>query len=41
MDGWRRGAVPRGSSPEEFDRFVRAEDEKLGRIIRAAGVKAE
>jgi tripartite-type tricarboxylate transporter receptor subunit TctC len=36
-----RGAVPRASSPEEFDRFVRAEIEKLARIVRAAGVKVE
>ena len=36
-----RGAVPRGSAPEVFDRFVRTEVEKLGKIVRAAGVKAE
>ncbi len=36
-----RGAVPRGSAPEEFDRFVRAEVEKLAKIVKAAGVKAE
>ena len=36
-----RGAVPKASTPEAFDRFVRAEIEKLGRIVRAAGVKAQ
>ena len=36
-----RGAVPKPSSPEEFERFVRAEIEKLGRIVRAAGVRQE
>ena len=35
-----RGAVPKPSTPEEFDAFVRAETDKLGKIIRAAGVKA-
>ena len=36
-----RGAVPRSSTPADFEAFVRAEIEKLGRIVRAAGVKAE
>jgi len=36
-----RGAVPRASTPQEFDRFVRAEIEKLARVVKAAGVKAE
>lgn len=35
-----RGAVPKPSTPEEFDRFVRAEINKLSKIIQAAGVKA-
>ena len=30
-----------GSSPEEFDRFVRAESVKYAKAIRAAGVKVE
>lgn len=34
-----RGAVPKPSSPDAFDRFVRAEMQKLGRVVRAAGVK--
>jgi tripartite-type tricarboxylate transporter receptor subunit TctC len=34
-----RGAVPKPSTPEEFERFVRAEMEKLAKIIKAAGVK--
>jgi tripartite-type tricarboxylate transporter receptor subunit TctC len=33
-----RGAVPKPSTPEEFGRFVRAEIDKLGKLIRAAGV---
>ncbi|MGH8621558.1 MAG: Bug family tripartite tricarboxylate transporter substrate binding protein [Burkholderiales bacterium] len=36
-----RGAVPKSSTPEQFERFVRSEVEKLGKIVRAAGVKAE
>lgn len=35
-----RGAVPKPSTPEEFERFVRAEIGKLAKIIQAAGVKA-
>jgi tripartite-type tricarboxylate transporter receptor subunit TctC len=34
-----RGAGPKPSTPEEFDRFVRSEMDKLGKIIKAAGVK--
>ena len=34
-----RGAVPKPSTPEQFDAFVRAETDKLGKIIRAAGIK--
>jgi tripartite-type tricarboxylate transporter receptor subunit TctC len=36
-----RGAVAKPSSPDDFDRFVRAETQKLGRIVRAAGVKPQ
>jgi tripartite-type tricarboxylate transporter receptor subunit TctC len=36
-----RGAVPRPSSPEEFDAFVRAEIEKMAGIVRAAGLRVE
>lgn len=36
-----RGAVPKPSSPEQFDRFVSAEVQKLGKVVRAAGVKAQ
>ena len=35
------GAVPIGSTPEEFDRAIRAEAEKWAPIIRAAGIRAE
>ena len=34
-----RGAVPKPSTPEEFDRFVRSEMDKLAKVIKAAGVK--
>lgn len=34
-----RGAVPRPSTPEEFDVFVRAETAKLAAVIKAAGLK--
>lgn len=36
-----RGAVIRPSSPEDFDKFVRSEVDKLGKIVRAAGLKVE
>ena len=36
-----RGAVPRPSTPEEFDGFVKAEIEKLAGIVKAAGLKAD
>ncbi|MEO7727891.1 MAG: tripartite tricarboxylate transporter substrate binding protein [Burkholderiales bacterium] len=36
-----RGAVARPSTPEEFNKFVRAEFDKLGKIVKAAGLKAE
>jgi tripartite-type tricarboxylate transporter receptor subunit TctC len=35
------GAAPIGSSPAEFGTFIRAEYEKWGPIIKAAGIKAE
>jgi tripartite-type tricarboxylate transporter receptor subunit TctC len=36
-----RGAVARPSAPDEFNRFVQAEFDKLGKIVKAAGLKAE
>jgi tripartite-type tricarboxylate transporter receptor subunit TctC len=36
-----RGAVARPSSPDAFDQFVRGEFDKLGKIVKAAGLKAE
>lgn len=36
-----RGAVPKASAPDEFDKFVRAEVEKLASIVKAAGVEAK
>jgi tripartite-type tricarboxylate transporter receptor subunit TctC len=35
------GAAPIGSSPSEFGAFIRAEYEKWGPIIKAAGIRAE
>ena len=36
-----RGAVVRPSTPDEFDKFVRGEFDKLGKIVKAAGLKVE
>jgi len=36
-----RGSVPKPSTPEEFDRFVRAEVEKVSKVIRDGGIKIE
>jgi len=36
-----RGAVPRPSTPEEFNKFVQSVFDKLAGIVKAAGVKAE
>ena len=36
-----RGAVPRPSTPEEFDAFVRSEIEKMATIVKAAGLKTD
>ena len=36
-----RGSVPKPSTPEEFDKFVRAEVDKITRAIKAGGVKIE
>jgi tripartite-type tricarboxylate transporter receptor subunit TctC len=35
------GAEPVGSAPDEFARFLRAEMSKWGKVVRAAGVKAQ
>jgi tripartite-type tricarboxylate transporter receptor subunit TctC len=36
-----RGSLAKWSSPEEFDRFVRAETEKVTRVIKDGGIKLE
>jgi len=36
-----RGFEVLASSPEEFLRFVRAESDKLGKLIRDSGIKVE
>ena len=35
------GAVPVADAPREFDRFVRAEFERWGRLVRDARIKAD
>ena len=35
------GAAVAGSTPAEFDKLIRADYEKWGPIIKAAGIKAE
>jgi tripartite-type tricarboxylate transporter receptor subunit TctC len=35
------GASPIGSSPQQFDAKIRAEFEKWGPIIKAAGIRAQ
>jgi tripartite-type tricarboxylate transporter receptor subunit TctC len=35
-----RGAVPKSSTPDEFDNFIRSEIAKLGKIIKAADIKS-
>jgi tripartite-type tricarboxylate transporter receptor subunit TctC len=37
----KTGAAPVGSSPKEFDAFMRAEAEKWGPVLKAANIKAE
>jgi len=36
-----RGSVPKPSTPEQFDNFVRVEVEKVTKAIRAGGIKIE
>lgn len=36
-----QGIMPRSSTPEEFDKFLRLEVERLGKIVRASGAKVE
>ena len=36
-----RGSIAKSSTPEEFDRFVRAETEKVSKVIRDGGIKLE
>ena len=36
-----RGSVAKASSPDEFDRFVRAETDKVNKVIKDGGIKLE
>jgi tripartite-type tricarboxylate transporter receptor subunit TctC len=36
-----QGEEGRASSPEEFSKFVRAEIDKISRIVKQAGVRIE
>jgi tripartite-type tricarboxylate transporter receptor subunit TctC len=36
-----RGAVVKPSTPEAFDTFVRAEVEKITKVMKAGGVKVQ
>ena len=36
-----RGAVAKPSSPDAFEQFVRSETQKMGRVVRAAGMKPQ
>ena len=35
------GVVPKSSTPEEFAKFTRAEIEKLGKVVKASGMRAD
>ena len=35
------GVVPKSSTPEEFAKFTRAEIEKLGKVVKASGARAD
>jgi tripartite-type tricarboxylate transporter receptor subunit TctC len=37
----RQGAEPESSTPEETDKYVRAEIVKLGKVVKASGARAE
>lgn len=37
----RDGAVPKSSTPQEFDAFIRTEVDNLGKVVRASGAKIE
>jgi tripartite-type tricarboxylate transporter receptor subunit TctC len=36
-----QGIMPRSSTPDEFDQFLRMEVERLGKVVRASGAKVE
>jgi tripartite-type tricarboxylate transporter receptor subunit TctC len=41
-ENWaKQGALPMPMKPDEFDRFVRADIEKWGKLVKATGMKVE
>jgi tripartite-type tricarboxylate transporter receptor subunit TctC len=36
-----QGAVAKPSTPEQFDAFIRTEIVKVGKVIKAAGARAD
>jgi tripartite-type tricarboxylate transporter receptor subunit TctC len=37
----KQGAVPMSMTPDEFDKYLRAEIEKWGKVVKASGMKVE
>ena len=37
----RQGVVPRPLSPEAFERLIREDYERMGKLVKLAGIKAE
>jgi tripartite-type tricarboxylate transporter receptor subunit TctC len=37
----KMGMEPSGTTPEQFDAFIRSEIEKWRKVVKAAGIRAE